>query len=331
MSSMKEKCAGFDFGSRYLHIAVRERGRIKRVVMEEIPEGLIRDGRILSYEAMSDFLRGVRKDKKLYVKNAALSLPPSLCFCRRSRVPYMTDGQLQFNLPYEFRDYITGDKNDYYFDYTVVDTVTGEDGSPRELDLVAAAAAKSLVREYDEMFRHAGFKLKTIVPEEMAYINLIRLGACDGHSHCILDIGHSGIRLYVFNGDRYESVRALDFGCSSLVGAIADHFNIDTHVAETYLDEDYENATRLPACESIYSDIALEVLKAANFFSFNNGGVGLSHIHICGGGARNEALCEMLRESLHMPLSDMSEFWPDAAKTAEDADLAAAAAGAALQ
>lgn len=181
------------------------------------------------------------------------------------------------------------------------------------------------------MFRRAGFRLKTIVPEEMAYINLIRGGACDDHSHCILDIGYSGIRLYIFNGDKYESVRALDFGCAALVDAIADHFNIDTHVAGTYLVEDYENATRLPACEAIYSDIALEVLKAANFFSFNNGGVGLSHIHLCGGGTRNEALREALGGALSMPLCDMSEFWPEAVPTAEGADLAAAAAGAALQ
>ncbi len=331
MSGLKEKCAGFDFGSRYLHVAVRERGRIKRVVMEALPEGLIRDGRILSYEAMSDFLRDIRKRKKFRVREAALSLPPSLCYCRRSRVPYMSDEQLRFNLPYEFRDYITGDKNDYFFDYTVVETITGEDGAPRELELVAAAVAKSLVRDYEEMFRHAGFRLKTIVPEELAYINLIRRGACENHSHCILDIGHSGIRLYVFNGDRYESVRALDFGCASLVDVIADHYNIDVHVAQTYLAENYDNATRLPACEAVYSDIALEVLKAVNFFNFNNRGVELSHIHLCGGGTKNEALVEALRAALPMPLEDMSEFWPDAVETAEGADLAAAAAGAAMQ
>lgn len=331
MSSLKEKCAGFDFGGKYLHIAVREGGRIKRVVTETIPDGLIRDGRILSYEAMSDFLRDIRKKERIGAKDAAISLPSSLCYCRRSRVPYMTDEQLKFNLPYEFRDYITGDKNDYFYDYTVVETVYGEDGAPREIDLVAAAAAKSLVREYEEMFRRAGFRLKTVVPEEMAYINLIRCGEREDHPHCILDIGYSGIRLYIFNGDRYESVRALDFGCAALADAVADHFNIDTHVAGTYLAEDYENATRLPACESIYSDIALEVLKAANFFSFNNGGVGLSHIHLCGGGTRNEALCEALGRALPMPLCDMSEFWPDAVQAAEGADLAAAAAGAALQ
>lgn len=332
MGSLKEKLIGFDFGGRFLHAAVREGGEIREVITEPIPEGMIHEGRILSYEAMSDFLKEQKRAKGIRAKSAAIALPPSLCYCRRTTVPYMTEAQLRFNLPYEFREFITGDKNDYYYDYAVIEVIPDETGAPHEIEIVASAASKELIRSYEAMFRRAGFALKTVIPEEMAYVNLIRRGKNEKHAHCILDLGHTGIRLYIYNGDRYESVRALDTGCSDVTSAVADHFGIDVHMAETYLEENYEDSTSLPECESIYSDIAIEVLKAVNFYHFNNRDSELMHIHVCGGGARNAELAAALSSSLNIPICDMSEFWsgPDGSVII-GSDMAAAAAGAALQ
>lgn len=329
---MSKKCIGFDIGTRTVHVAIREGGSLGRVVNAPVPEGLIREGQILSYEAMSDFLKELRKTEKLRIKEASMVLPASQCYCRRFTTAYMTEEQLKFNLPYEFRDYLSGDKEEFFYDYAVVNTVLDEDGKPRELDLMAAAVRKQLIFDLTSMFKRAGFKLVMAMPEELAYINLMRAGGETGHGHCLLDLGHRSIKLYMFSGDKFENIRAMDFGCAALVQAVADHFGVDEHVAATYLETDYNGCTRLPQCMDIYNAVAVEVTKAVNFYRFNSGGEELRHLHVCGGGVLIPAMVDTLRRQLSLPLEDMSECWPPlSGEVASEASVAAAAVGAAIQ
>ena len=329
--NLKGKCAGFDIGSQDVHIAVRDGNHLTQFVSEQLPDGIVRDGQILSFETMSDFLKEVRKKNKIHVRDAALVLPAQVCYSRRLTTAYMSHEQLQFNLPYEFRDFLASDKEDYFYDYAVVDTIKNEEGQPTELDLMAAAVRKDLIQDYIAMFHRAGFKLKIAVPGELAYINLIRQGAAD-HGHCILDLGHTAIRLYMFAGDRFENIRVIDFGCAALDQAIAEHYNVDVHIANSYRLSNYENVNSLEECRNIYNTIAVEVLKAVNFYRFSSQGEGLSHLHCCGGGVKNVALLAALENNLGLEILDMSEFWPNLKpRLAEDAPLCAAAVGAAAQ
>ena len=329
-----KKTVGIDIGGRTLHAAVCDRGRVRRVLNVELPEGLVRDGRIVSYQAMGDFLKELRRAQRLGARRVSLVLSGAECYCRRFTTAYMTHEQLSFNLPYEFRDFVAGDKDEYFYDYAVIETKTDGDGTPRELDLMAAAVKKSLMADYDHMFRRAGFKLSAAVPVEMTYINLFRAGGDDAaHGHCILDLGHTAVRLYMYNGGAYENIRAMDFGCDALIDAVADEFNVDAHLAASYLEADYNDCTRLPRCMDIYNAVAVEVTKAVNFYRFNSGGGELNHVHLGGGACRNRALVETLRGALSLPVEDMSEFMPAAAneEAALEAAAASAAVGAALQ
>lgn len=327
-----KKTVGFDIGAYSVHVAVNE-GGISRIINAAAPDGLVREGQILSSEAMSDFLKELRRTEKVRAKDAAMVLPASQCYCRRFTTAYMSAEQLTFNLPYEFRDFISGEKDDFFYDYAVVDTVyDNETGEPKELDLMAAAVGKKLVADLSDMFKHAGFKLTTLIPEELAYINLLRYGGDTGHCHCILDLGYSAIRLYIFDGDRFENVRVMDFGCNAMIRAVAEHFGVDEHVAATYVETDYNGCTRLPQCMDIYGSISVEVTKAANFYRFNSGGGQISHVHIGGGGAKIDALTDVLRQSMEMDVTDMSEFWPQlSGDSMIEAAAAATAVGAAIQ
>ena len=74
------------------------------------------------------------------------------------------------NLPYEFHDFVQGDKDQYFYDYAVVavgEGRKGEDGKeePPTLDLLAAATRKETIAAYRRMLRLAGMKLVRAVPE----------------------------------------------------------------------------------------------------------------------------------------------------------------------
>lgn len=330
MNLSKEKCAGFEIGSWNIHVAIYENGDITQVITEPLPEGLVREGQILSFETLSDLMREMRRQHHIRVKDAALVLPPAVCYCRRFTTAVMTEEQLKFNLPYEFHEYITGAKEDYFYDYALVKHDEASDGEG--LDLMAAAVRKQVIADYVSAFRRSGFRLRTAIPDELALINLARDGGDTGHSHCILDLGHSAVRLYMFDGDRFESLHMLDYGLSALDQVIAEEFNVERHIAVTYRETDHEGCLSLPRCRDLYNAIAVEVLKAANFQRFFYGGQELQHIHCCGGGTLNPKLLAALHETLNLPLLNMSEFWPDLPEDlAGDAALAASAVGAALQ
>ena len=304
-----KNCAGFDIGNHALHIAVKKNDKIVRSIVERLAEGMVQNGRITSLDAMSDAIKEVRKTQKIRVRNASVVLPAGLCYCRRFTVTAMSKEQLIFNLPYEFHDFITDDKRNYFFDYAVVDIIRNEDGTPKEYDLIGAATRKDVIADYSRMFAKAGFKLKAAIPEELAYVNVLRAHGGDPHRHGILDIGHNAVRLFMFTGDRFESVRVIDYGCNALDVVISEKFGVDDHyLSATYRESNYENSTELPGCLEIYNAMAIEVLKAVNFYRFNGGGR-LEHLHCCGGGVKIKALIDMLRR-LPIEITDLSEFIP---------------------
>ena len=52
---------GFDIGGNMLKIAVCSDAQVKQLVAEPLPDSLVKDGRIVSSEAMSEFLKETAK------------------------------------------------------------------------------------------------------------------------------------------------------------------------------------------------------------------------------------------------------------------------------
>ncbi len=324
---MAKKTAGFDIGGRGMHIAVTGRKGIKRIVNLILPEGMVRDGRIISYDAMGDFIRESAKKQKLRVHDAAVVLPSSQCFCRRLSMPVMSHEQLMVNIPYEFRDFITAEKDAYYYDYAVIKTTSDESGMVQGLDLMAAAALKDTIEDYRHMFRRAGMKLKTVVPLEMAYGNMLSRAGVD-HCHCLIDLGHYAVRLYMYNGSAFETSHTIEYGCNALDSAIAEAIHIDPFLAATYREANHDDCQSLPECMQIYQNLALEIQKAIYFFRYNSPDAELEHIHLIGGGSSIKPLRDTLVNTLSIPIANAEEIFD---VDGIDIEHGLCAAGAALQ
>jgi len=321
---MSKAQLGVDIGNRAVHMVAWD-GKLRKSVTAPLPEGLVRDGRIISAAAMTDFLKTMRKKNHLPRGHVSLVLHSEDCFCRRFDVPAMTHNQLKVNLSYEFRDFITQEKEKYFYDYAVLDVLDGG----AKLDLMAAAVAKKTIADYDDMLRRAGLRLRVAIPEEIAYTNLFerfKSAAAKG-SCCILDLGHAALSIHMLRDGRHQTGRNLDFGCSALDDVIAEHFNVAPYVACTYRESNFEDCLNLPACKEIYSHMALEVLKAVNFYNYSNAEQPVEWICCWGGGEKIEPLLETLRETLSVPVEGWEALLPGLGR--EPASLLAL--GAALQ
>ena len=120
------KIVGLDIGENSVKMAYFVGRELKRTAKLELPDAMVSGGRILSMDAMADFLHDAAKGSGIPLTNAALVVPASEVYTRVITLPAMTEQQLFYNLPYEFRDFLTEEKSKYFFDYAVRRIVNDE-------------------------------------------------------------------------------------------------------------------------------------------------------------------------------------------------------------
>ena len=193
---MAKSCLGIDIGKDQLKLVLMKGENIVKTASAQMPEGLVRDGRIVSVETTGELIRKTMKENKIRCKEAAVVVSSGMCFLRNVTMPEMTAEQLVYNLPYEFRDYITDELKKYVFDYSwnLDGEMSGgkktkkaskkkkrkaseeneeQQESRGEMELLAAAAPLEAIDDLRLMARKAGLKLTFVAPEVSACENLL--------------------------------------------------------------------------------------------------------------------------------------------------------------
>ncbi|MBR2705810.1 MAG: pilus assembly protein PilM [Mogibacterium sp.] len=333
----KKTILGIDVGADQLKMVLVDNNVVLDAVAVSMPENLLKEGRITSIETLSDLIARTMKENGIKARNAAYVLSNETVFIKNVRMPLMTTEQLAYNLPFEFSDYITGEIKDYVFDYAVLPPdkkdepeenespsgtpVTKEDAqteTPAEeetLDLMAVGAERAVIEEIEAMLQKTGLRLVKTAPAICSYISLIReqykLLSEYSTEFCILDLGYDSIRMYIYDKDRHEATRVLDMGLSALDDVLADMFSVERHLAHTYLLSNFENCLEREECRTTYENIAVELMRAMNFYRFSNPDSSLTDMWLCGGGAAIGPLTTAIGEMLDMRLHTASELVPD--------------------
>jgi len=323
---------GIDIGSTTVKFAMCENNHIIHLAKEPVPAHLLQDGNIASMEDMSSFLRSAAQKHQIKCKDTAIIVPSNLVFSRRITVPYMTEEQLKVNLPYEFRDFITKEKEYYLYDYAVVHDLKDESGAVTHLDLMIAAVLKSTINEYRTMLRKAGFRLRIAAPVIFAYANLLRKYEqqypADMHrEYCIIDLGHTATRIHIFSGNGFEVTRIIDFGCEKIDSAIASELQIDEETASSYKINNKQDVLSLESCTSIYHNIAIEIMRAINFYWFDKPNSNLADAYYCGGGSKIGPLLDIISITIGLKLQSIERLLPDNAADHDERILFPSAVG----
>ena len=312
---LMKKIVGIDIGGSSVKLAYFAGSTLKKAAMAPLPDNMVADGRILSMDAMADFLRQAARDNGIPLTNAAVVLPSTEVFTRELTMPAMTEQQLRYNLPYEFRDFLTDEKSKYYFDYSMRDILRDQDGYPTEMTLLACAMLKETADRYRAMMRRAGFKLQVLTPSECAYAGVLaayyRRTGLPQRDMCIVNLGYTAAYLYIYRGAFFESRREIDLGLNRLEQLVAEHCGVDIHVAHSYVLQNYNDVLSSDYARSFYARIAVEVMKAVNFFNYNNRQQELADLCLCSGGCNIGPLRQALAETTHLHLHTAQELLGD--------------------
>lgn len=331
---MAKSCLGIDIGKDQLKLVLMKGENIVKTASVQMPEGLLKDGRIVSVETTGELIRKTMKENKIRCKEAAVVVSSGICFLRNVTMPEMTAEQLVYNLPYEFRDYITDELKKYVFDYSwgsgeempkgkklkkaskkkkKEEKPEEEENQKRnEMELLAAAAPLEVMEDLRLMTRKAGLKLTFAAPEVSACENLLhyklRNEQDKDKEYGILDLGSTSSRLFIFKGDRHQVTRVIERGMELVEELLADTFHIDIHLAHTWLLANHEDCIHSEVCQDAFSQISVELMRALNFYQFSNPDSRLEDIYICGGGASIATMRQSLEENLDVKIHEAAEL-----------------------
>lgn len=135
-----------------------------------------------------------------------------------------------------------------------------------------------------------------LTPDESAYGALLEEHIAhhggEDTDRCIVSLGHRSTYLYIFHGSRFDSRRGVEAGGAELDSLIADHCGVDVHVAHSYKNSDYNGVLESDYAQELYARLAGEIVRAVNFYNYNNRDRELKELYLCGGGAGIAALRE---------------------------------------
>ena len=322
----KKTILGIDIGHDQLKMALVRNGQVLQTASASMPENLMKEGRVTSRETMADLIKRTLRDNHIRASLAAFVLPNETVYVKNVDMPMMTVDQLVYNLPFEFNDYITGEVKDYVFDYAVLpkpeeSDVTfvenGETAAPPEektktLELMAVGTLRAVVEDAQEILHKASLKMVKAAPALCSYISLIRAKKDElaqvADEFGILDLGYQAVRMYMYRGDRHVATRVLEVGLSTIDDVLSDTYGVDIHLAHTYLMSNFEDCQNREECVTAYENIAVELMRALNFYRFSNPDSDLSDLWLCGGGAVIRPLTDMIGEMLDIRLHQAEEL-----------------------
>lgn len=289
----------------------------RRFVSERVPEHLVKDGRIISWDAAGDFIKELMKENDISCRTAAVAMPENTAYIRRMELPLMTISQLKVNLPFEFHDYITEDLDKYIYDYAVIGR------NEKKMELLAVAASKDLIQNYTAMCRRAGLRLEIIAPEVIAFRTIIQdfekrhsieKGSRD---YVILDAGDRTINLHFFPKGEYEITRSMEPGCHELAKAYAEAVGLNEKTVKNIdmsaLDDQKDIIQDDQQIQDLYNSMAVQIMRVLNFYSFNNPNNNIDKLYYCGGGSRIDGLMKEIAENVELPqisIADLIETKP---------------------
>ena len=298
---MSKDLLGIDIGSKEIKLVYKD-----KYISYQTPDNCVEGDELIAFDGMSDLLKTIIKENNIKCKNVALVLPDSLVYIDKIKMPYMTSKQLQVNLPYEFKDIVGRNKDDYLYDYAYVSTIYDDNNSPIELELIGSCILKSTINNYIDMFKKANLKLVRALPRQMAISNILIKNNELGNI-ALLDLGYSYTRVDFFKDGLYDATRILENGIKDMNKVASDSFYCDDHLSLSYLKNNKDNILAIKKMNDYYDDLTLTINRAINYYLYENQDNTLSDVYVYGGGVHFVQLLSRIKNDLNLNVIDFEE------------------------
>lgn len=309
---MASDILGIEIGTHSTKIVEVKNGQIRNYIYTETPENAVGNEGLIAFEAMGQTLKEALQEHHIRTRKTAIVLPDVNVYLHKVTLPVMNEKQLAVNLPYEFHDMIQGDKDSYLYDY-VVTHIEKKDGIAKEMELLAAAVEKRVVEDYTEMCKRIGLRLVRLEPRQLSLACLMREMHMEEAEKDVmfLDLGENETVLDMYRNTVYDTSRTMDTGLVNIVEKAADILHCDRHIARKRLETSDASVLDNPEIETIYNDIAVETMRAINYYMYENQDTTVEKVYYYGGGSGIPQFIHTIQDTISLKLVPLSSIGED--------------------
>lgn len=268
----------------------------------DTPDNAVKDGELIAFDGIGDLIKETLKTNNIKQKKVAIILPDNDVYISRFKMPYMSVKQLAVNLPYEFKDVVGKDKDDYLYDYCFIDN------DEKEMDIIGGAVDKQIIEKYKDMFKSIGLKLVKATTRVMAVTDL--LGSIDCTKDiAIVGLGHSKTRVDIYKNGFYHTSRTLETGVKDMLKVVSDTLFCDEHIALKYLLDNKDNIWSNEKMLEIYEEIAVKITRAINYYIYENQDNTLENLYVYGGACIIKPYVDTIKENSPLEVKSIKELF----------------------
>src|SRR3990167_6974533 len=326
MFSISQKSSvGLDLSDSSFKIVQLKRKRkglsLVSVFKKDIPVGLIQAGEIKKEEELVGILKETLsrvEGEPIKTKQVVCNLREEKVFIRVIQLPKMKKDEIEGAIKWETETHIPLSVDEVYLDWQVINPIKNH---LDHLDILVAAAPKTLVESYLGVLKKAGLKPLALEPESAAVIRSLIKEDEDVRPTMIVDLGATGANFVIFSASAIRFTSHISVSGESFARAIMKNLGVSLEKAEELkikigLDKTIQNKTdfdKTPAednriyqaLEPLLNDFSKQIQDYIIFYQGQRGHIHgpdgmIAQVLLCGGDSLLTNLPAFLSRKLNL-------------------------------
>jgi type IV pilus assembly protein PilM len=275
--------------------------RLERYAIEPVPYDAVVDGNIMNMEQVGDSVRRAWKRLGTRIKTLSMALPSAAVITKKIVLDAgQSEDELEEQVEAEANQYIPFALEEVNLDFQIL----GPDPeNPEQVEVMLAASRKEKVEDLVAVAESVGLKAAVMDIDSFAAQNAFEMMAAElpngGHDQSIalIDIGASIMNINVLRDNQSVYMREQPFGGNQLNQEIMRVYGLSLEDADAAkrsggLPDTYQADVLAPFMDTL----ALEVVRALQFFFTSTQYSQVDHIYLSGGTASLPNLAEVVAE-----------------------------------
>lgn len=315
--SRPKSLLGLDIGSGAIKLVqLRKQGegyKLERFGVKPLESELIVDGTIMDAERVVSVIRELLEEHAIKEKEVAFSVSGHSVIVKKIQLPMMSEEELDESIKWEAEQYIPFDINDVNIDFSILDSMDGEEVGD-QMDVLLVAVKKEKLTEYTGLIAEAGLTPMVVDVDAFALENMfgINYEVMDGEIVALVDIGASVMNINIIRGGAFAFTRDISIGGNRYTETIQREFNVNYEQAEQAKRGEIVDGIDPELLSNIINllndKIVSEVVRSFDYFKTTSNNEEIDRILISGGAAKVSNLVACLTEKSGTPVEIVNPF-----------------------
>ena len=303
---------GLDIGTSVVRGVELSYGRggitLERFGQVVLPEGAIRDGELVTPDAVTQALRQLWSATGFSHKQVVIGVANQRVIVRQLDLPWMQRDELRASLAFHVEDFLPIPADQAVLDYFPLEETIDDQGA-RGLRGLLVAAARETVLANVRCAEAAGLSVLSVDLTSFAVLRALGKQSEVGvDTEALIDIGARVTNIVVHSSGLPRFVRILLMGGQDVTDAVAERLGITGSEAEAMkqqiamLGTSEEFGVLHQAVKITAQDFVDEIRGSLDYYSASSPGAPVQRILVSGGGSRLDGLIDRLSTATRVPV-----------------------------